>query len=154
VSKGILLWFCVASLLMAEDCVQFKKAAELAGKEGCVTGRVVNVSESRGGNVFVNFCKDYRHCPFSAVVLKKSHAQLGDLQDLEGRTVEFRGTVKLYQGAPEMELTSREQLRIPDDKASKSNVSFDSPGPGSTGMSGGHRPSSRFAPHHMSARVR
>ena len=122
-------WIMAAALLlslplMAEDagkveCTPVKKAKELLGKEGCVVGRVVKVSESRAGNVFVNFCSDYRNCGFSAVALKSTGGQLGDLHDLEGKVVEFHGPVEDYEGQPEIKLKARDQLRISDAKAVK-----------------------------------
>ncbi|MBV9670937.1 MAG: hypothetical protein JOZ43_08290, partial [Acidobacteriales bacterium] len=39
--------------------------------------------------------------------------------DLEGKVVELRGLVKLYKGQPEIELKSREQLRLLKDEATK-----------------------------------
>jgi hypothetical protein len=110
--------------MMAEDsgkveCTPVKKAKELLGKEGCVVGRVMKVNESRAGNVYLNFCSDYRNCGFSAVALKNTGAQLGDLHDLEGKVVEFHGPVEDYEGQPEIKLKAREQLRISDAKAVK-----------------------------------
>ncbi len=115
--QWIIVFAMVSSLLFAEDCAPFSNAKNLVGKEACVVGRVLNVTESRAGNVFLNFCRDYKECGFSAVALKKSNSQLGDLHDLEGKFVELRGPIKSYRGEPEIELTSRDQLKIADDKA-------------------------------------
>jgi len=118
-----MLRVCIGFLLglsaAAQDyCVSFEKAKELVGKEACIVGRVTQVGESRAGNVFVNFCKDYRNCAFSAVALHAGDSdELGDLRDLEGKILEMRGTIKLYKGQPEMELKSRAQLRLAKDQA-------------------------------------
>jgi DNA/RNA endonuclease YhcR with UshA esterase domain len=100
----------------APSCVEYKNAKQFLGKDACIVGRVVHVSDSQSGNVYVNFCTDYRNCEFSAVALRKNGGFAGDLHDLEGKVVEFRGNVTSYKGQPEILLTSRDQLRILDDQ--------------------------------------
>ncbi|MBV9669317.1 MAG: hypothetical protein JOZ43_00045, partial [Acidobacteriales bacterium] len=68
------------SLCAQDECVPFEKAKELIGKQACITGRIVEVSESRAGNTFLNFCKNYRDCAFSAVSLNRETSdEIGDL---------------------------------------------------------------------------
>jgi hypothetical protein len=97
-------------------CADYKNAKQLLGKDACIVGRVVHVSESQTGNVYVNFCTDYRNCEFSAVALRKNGGFAGDLHDLEGKVVEFRGKITSYKGQAEILLTSRDQLRILNDQ--------------------------------------
>ncbi|GAC1657056.1 MAG: hypothetical protein NVS9B15_18310 [Acidobacteriaceae bacterium] len=113
--------FCLLALIAhAQDtCLPFDRAKELSGTEGCIVGRVVKIGESRAGNMFLNFCKDYRNCAFQAVVLQEKSEELGDIRDLEGKVVEIRGAVKNYEGRPEIQLTSRAQLTLAKDEAVK-----------------------------------
>lgn len=77
----------------------------------CVRGEVVEVVESENGHWFLNFCADYRTCPFSVVVFARDVRQVGDVRKLEGKSIEIYGRVRLYEGRPEIILTRARQLR-------------------------------------------
>ena len=98
----------------AEDapCVDFAAASPLVGKTGCVTGRILRVYTSRNGNTFLDFCADYRSCPFTSVVFSEDRAKFGDLGALKGRRVELRGLVTEYQGRAEIIIRDQEQIRM------------------------------------------
>jgi len=93
-------------------CVDFHDAAPHAGQIGCVSGRVVRVFASRGGNTFLDFCEDYRDCPFTSVIFSSDKNKFGDLASLTGRQIEIRGPVTVYQGRPEMIIRDPEQIRL------------------------------------------
>lgn len=98
----------------AEDapCVDFTAASPLVGKTGCVTGRILRAYTSRNGNTFLDFCADYRSCPFTSVVFSEDRAKFGDLGVLKGRRVELRGLVTEYQGRAEIIIRDQEQIRM------------------------------------------
>jgi len=96
----------------AADCVDIRNAAPLAGKTGCVTGRVLKVFTSRGGNTFFDFCEDYRNCPFTSVIFSSDKNKFGDVQSLAGRQIEIRGAVTVYQAKPEIVIRDPEQIRM------------------------------------------
>ena len=108
-SVAILL--CSASLF-ADDCVSYKDAAQLIGRTGCVSGKVEHVAHSQTGNTYLDFCADYRNCSFSAAVLHRASSKVGDLEELEGRTIELRGAVRDYKGKPEILITDRSQITV------------------------------------------
>jgi hypothetical protein len=93
-------------------CVDFHGAAAHAGEAGCVSGRVLRVFTSRGGNTFLDFCEDYRECPFTSVIFSSDKSKFGDLQSLAGRQIEIRGPVTVYQGRPEIIIRDPEQIRL------------------------------------------
>jgi hypothetical protein len=92
------------------DCLSISDAGRRAGQVGCVTGRVLRVYTSRGGNTFFDFCSDYRNCPFSSVVFASDRDKFGNLQALSTRRVEIRGEIKTYQGRAEIIIRDPEQL--------------------------------------------
>jgi hypothetical protein len=92
-------------------CVDFHDAAPRAGQTGCVSGRVLKVFASRGGNTFLDFCEDYRGCPFTSVVFSSDKNKFGDLASLAGRQIEIRGPITVYQGKPEIIIRDPEQIR-------------------------------------------
>jgi hypothetical protein len=96
----------------AAGCVAIPDAAPLAGKTGCVTGRVLKVFTSKGGNTFFDFCKDYHDCPFTSVIFSSDKSKFGDVQSLAGRQIELRGSITAYQGKPEIVIRDPEQIRV------------------------------------------
>jgi hypothetical protein len=93
-------------------CVDFHDASTQAGETGCVSGRVLKVFTSRGGNTFLDFCEDYRDCPFTSVIFSSDKHKFGDLQLLAGRQIEIRGPITVYQGRPEIIIRDPEQIRM------------------------------------------
>jgi hypothetical protein len=92
-------------------CVDIKDAGSHTGEAGCVTGRLLRVFTSRGGNSFMDFCADYRNCPFTSVIFSSDKAKFGDLGTLAGRQVEIQGTITAYQGHAEIIIHDPQQIR-------------------------------------------
>jgi len=93
-------------------CVDFREAASQVGKKGCVSGRVLRIFTSRAGNTFLDFCPDYRQCPFTSVIFASDRAKFGDLSTLAGRQVEIQGAVTTYQGRAEIIIYDPQQIRL------------------------------------------
>ena len=95
-----------------EACVDFSEAGSSVGKTGCIKGRVLKVYTSRAGNTFLDFCQDYRNCPFTSVVFSSDRSKFGDLGTLRGREVELRGAVTTYRGRAEVVIHDPDQIRV------------------------------------------
>jgi hypothetical protein len=93
-------------------CVAFMEASSLLEKSGCVTGRVLRVYTSRGRNTFLDFCTDYRTCPFTSVIFASDGSKFGDLSALTGRQVEIHGLVESYEGRAEIIVRQPQQIRV------------------------------------------
>jgi hypothetical protein len=93
------------------DCVDFNDAGKHTGEPGCVTGRVLRVYASRAGSTFLDFCTDYRSCPFTSVIFSSDRGKFGDLETLEGKPVEIRGSITTYQGRAEIIIRDPDQIR-------------------------------------------
>lgn len=93
------------------DCVDFRDVALHVGETGCVSGRVLRVYTSRSGNTFLDFCADYRSCPFASVVFASDQNKFGNLQKLTGRVIEIRGAITAYQGRAEIIIRDPDQIR-------------------------------------------
>lgn len=101
-----------ASTEVAEGpCVEFTAAEPLVGKSACVSGRILRVFTSRSGNTFLDFCADYRSCPFASVIFAEDRAKFGDLSQLQGRQVELRGLVTYYNHRAEIVVHDPKQIR-------------------------------------------
>jgi hypothetical protein len=91
-------------------CVDFRDADSRAGETGCVAGQVVRVFTSHGGNTFLDFCADYRSCPFTSVVFSSDRRKFGDLSALAGRRIEIHGPITTYNGRAEIIIREPQQI--------------------------------------------
>lgn len=96
---------------VSAGCVDFHDAGDHVGKMGCVSGRVLRVYTSRSGATFLDFCPDYRSCPFASVIFSSDRDKFGDLQKLTGRSIEIHGAITVYQGRAEIIVRDPEQIR-------------------------------------------
>lgn len=86
----------------AGPCVDFRQAPSHAGENTCVSGYVLRAYTSRSGNTFLDFCQDYRSCPFTSVIFASDHSKFGNLESLSGRKVELRGMISIYRNQAEI----------------------------------------------------
>jgi len=107
---ALLAAFLIATPAGAE-CLDYTQAARHIGDDACITGKVVAVNRSDSGTFFVNFCRDYRTCPFSIVVFSDDLRDVGDIRKLEGKKIEIHGHIQTYDGRPEIILKDIRQLR-------------------------------------------
>jgi hypothetical protein len=107
----MLLLLMVASRLLAAECVPFPEAAKHIGTSQCVSGKVVKVTRLDSGTTFLNFCEDYRTCPFQVVIFRGDLRHVGDVRQLEGRNIEVEGDIKEYDRHAEIILKDSSQLR-------------------------------------------
>ena len=96
----------------SEPCVDFSEAGSSVGRPGCIKGRVLKVYTSRADNTFLDFCQDYRSCPFTAVIFSADRSKFEDLSALSGRMVEIRGPVTSYRNRPEIVIHDPDQIRV------------------------------------------
>lgn len=92
-------------------CVDIHDAGPLVGRRGCVAGVVRRAFASRSGNTFLDFCDDYRQCPFSSVIFASDKEKFGDLNTLAGKRIEIRGDVVRYQDRAEIIIRDPQQIR-------------------------------------------
>lgn len=92
-------------------CTDFRDAGSQVGTSGCVSGQVLGVFTSRAGNTFLDFCPDYRSCPFTSVIFASDKNKFGDLESLQGKRVEIRGAITVYQSRAEIIIRDPQQIR-------------------------------------------
>jgi DNA/RNA endonuclease YhcR with UshA esterase domain len=86
-------------------------AAQYVGQSVTVEGTVVAVTVSRRSNTtFLNFGQPYPKQVFTAVIFRSAASRFPDPQQWEGRRVRVTGTVRLYQGKPEIVLDRGSQV--------------------------------------------
>ncbi len=109
-ARYFLLLSFLSSLSFA-DCHPYTAAPNHLGEITCIRGKVVKVAIGPTGLHFLNFCDDYKNCPFSVVVFPRDLRDVGDVSTLEGKEVEVYGKVRSYKGQTEIILRDRSQLR-------------------------------------------
>jgi hypothetical protein len=110
-TKYVLL---VATVLLTTaawpDCLPFPEARKHVGEIKCITGTVIRVKQGARGVHFLDFCDDFRLCPFTVVIFSGDLKSVGDVRQLQGRLIEIHGQVKEYDGRAEIVLEEYRQL--------------------------------------------
>jgi DNA/RNA endonuclease YhcR with UshA esterase domain len=95
----------------APAAISTEEAAAQDGNVATVEGVAREVHVARGGRATViDFDGVYPDQPFSAVIFEDDMANVGDVSDLEGKTVDVTGTIQMYHGHPEIIVSSRSQI--------------------------------------------
>src|ERR1700758_1283897 len=109
VALGLIV-MAIPRLLSASDCIPIQEVSHHVGETRCVAGKVLKIRIGNKGVHFLDFCEDQLACPFTVVVFQSGLKDVGDVRRLAGRTIEIRGTVKLYDGRPEIILDHISQI--------------------------------------------
>ena len=103
---GLLL---AAGAARAADCLPIEEAPKHVNQMKCVTGRIVRVNH--GKNIwYLDFCEDYKNCPFSVVVFERDLKDAEKLKSFEGKIMRIYGPVEEYHGHTQMVLKLEQQL--------------------------------------------
>jgi len=93
-----------------QNCLTVAEAQKHVGKTNCVKGTVVCVEEGHNGVTFLDFCTDYRSCPFTVVVFRGDLKSVGDVRQLQGRDITIKGRIEEYDDRAEIVLRHPQQL--------------------------------------------
>jgi hypothetical protein len=102
--------FYCSRRLHGPQCISIQEAPQNIGKKTCVAGKVLKVARSENGTFFLDFCEDYKQCPFTAIVLPMDLQDVGDVRALEGKKIELHGKIKKWNGRAEIVLKDIGQL--------------------------------------------
>lgn len=101
----------LCSTFAAAKCIPIEETPQKIGDTVCVAGKVLKVAQSRGGSFFLDFCEDYKKCPFTVVVFPSSLKDVGDVRQLEGKDIEIHGKIQEWRGRAEIVLRDVRQLK-------------------------------------------
>ncbi|MGA7684595.1 MAG: hypothetical protein WCC32_14065 [Terriglobales bacterium] len=96
--------------LSPKDCLPIAEASKHVRKQTCITGTVIRVEEGSHGVTFLDFCPEYRTCPFTVVVFPGDMKKVGDVRQLQGRVVAIQGRIEEYNDRAEIILRHPQQL--------------------------------------------
>jgi DNA/RNA endonuclease YhcR with UshA esterase domain len=87
-------------------------APRYVGKSVTVEGVVSEVHHAASGKaIFIDIDGRYPNNRFAGVIFADDAARFPDVDSLEGKTVDITGTIKLYQGRPEIILNESTQIK-------------------------------------------
>lgn len=89
-----------------------EQASQYVGEQVTVIGTIDHVYTSAQGNLFINFCEEYRSCDFSAVIFSKDQHRFDALPSnlWAGREVQITGGIQIFEGRPEIMIIDQEQI--------------------------------------------
>ncbi|MEK7101988.1 MAG: phospholipase D-like domain-containing protein [Patescibacteria group bacterium] len=90
--------------------IDYTEAMNHVGEYASVRGKLVEAYTSKTGTVFLDFCKQYKTCPFSGVIFADDAEKFGDLSRYAGQTVTLTGKIASYQNKAEIILSDPSQL--------------------------------------------
>ena len=86
------------------------EAANHIGEAAFVTGKLYDAHTSASGTVFLDFCSNYKTCPFSGVIFADDAKKFKSLSSLSGATITLSGTISSYQGKAEIIVSDPSQI--------------------------------------------
>ena len=98
------------------------EAVGYVGKNVEVRGLVASVTTSPLGTAFINFGRDYPNQTFAGFIAAGSGIAADQrIAILQGKIIGITGTIELYQGKPEIEVTSMVQIKGADSELGETN---------------------------------
>jgi DNA/RNA endonuclease YhcR with UshA esterase domain len=107
----------IGLFLMAEsakaETIQPGDATKYVGKSVTVEGPVSEVHHTASGKaIFVDMGGRYPNNVFTGVLFSDDASKFPDIDSLTDKVIDVTGTIKLYQGRPEITLNDPAQIRV------------------------------------------
>jgi len=96
---------------VAEGCIHYSEAPQHIGTRTCVSGVVDHIFTSRSNTTFINYCSDFRTCPFSAVIFSDDQSLFSNIDRHEGQNITLEGVISTHEGRPQIILDDPSQIR-------------------------------------------
>jgi hypothetical protein len=116
---GGLLVFAAPDIALAQETkppasYTDAEAAQHAGEEATVTGKVVAVTKSAKGTTYLNFGDRFPKHVFSGVVFVGDQEKAGDMKPYEGKVVAITGRIELAPSdqKPQIAIKKPEQIKL------------------------------------------
>ena len=99
-----------AAAIVSIGLIDYTEAPAHVGEYASVRGTLVDAYTSASGTVFLDFCKNYKTCPFSGVIFADDVKAFGDLSRYNGTVVTLTGKISSYQNKAEIVLSDPSQI--------------------------------------------
>jgi DNA/RNA endonuclease YhcR with UshA esterase domain len=104
--------FALTAIPALAETIQPADAGKHVGQTVTVEGAVSNVHTTGSGMTFIDMGGRYPDNPFTAVIFSDEVDKFPNVDDLDGKTVDITGLVRLYKNKPEIILKSADQIKI------------------------------------------
>ena len=92
--------------------IKDSEAVQYVGRNVEVRGFVVSVTTSPLGTTFINFGREYPNQTFAGFIPAGSKIATDEwIATLQGKIIGITGIIELYQGKPEIKVTSADQFK-------------------------------------------
>lgn len=114
VQKGEFEWKKLTQEATGLEVIDACQAGKFIGKEKIIEGKVADAYRSKTNTVFLNFDKPYPNQCFTAVIFSSDQYKFVESPEkyYSNKTVRIKGTIKEYQGKPEIILKTPAQIEV------------------------------------------
>jgi DNA/RNA endonuclease YhcR with UshA esterase domain len=118
--SGMRALFAIVGLLLCliatradeQPVIKDSEAVHYVGRYVEVRGLVISVTTSPLGTAFINFGREYPNQTFAGFIAAGSKIATDQrIATLPGKIIGINGTIELYQGKPEIKVTSTDQIK-------------------------------------------
>jgi DNA/RNA endonuclease YhcR with UshA esterase domain len=107
-----LMLFLIATRADELPSIKDSEAVRYVGKNVEVRGRVVSVTISPLGTACISFGREYPDQTFAGFIAVGSKLETDQrIATLPGKIIGVTGTIELYEGKPEIKITSIDQIK-------------------------------------------
>lgn len=89
----------------------YSEAVNHIGEYARIAGTVVEVYTAKSGVTFLDYCKNYKTCPFTAVIFASDATKFPNLKQYTG-PLTITGEIKSYKGKAEIILKTPSQITV------------------------------------------
>lgn len=90
----------------------YNDALDHIGETATVEGIPIDIHASTGGTIFFDYCKNYKNCPFSAVIFASDIRKFKNIMQYQGETIDVAGSIKNYGGRAEIVINDPGQVHL------------------------------------------
>jgi hypothetical protein len=107
---GLPLALMLTPNVVRAETVPADQAQAHVGKVVTIEGAVSGIHKSNSGVTFLDIGGQFPNNAFAAVIFKDDAGKFPDISAFGGKTVEVTGSIRLYQGRPEIILNDPAQI--------------------------------------------
>ena len=131
IALGLVMGFACAtatvSALAKEAEITAMEASNHLGETAAVTGKVEDVYQAKGGNIFLNIDGRHPNAPFTIFIGADKADQFKEYRSYLGKTVTVTGKIQEHQKKTEVSVTSPSQIVVKEEGSSGATSAATSP---------------------------
>jgi exonuclease VII large subunit len=108
---GVAVALALTAASARAETVAADQAQAHVGQVTTIEGAVSNVYTTRSGTTFLDIGGRYPDNRFTVVIFKDDAGKFPEVTALAGKTIDVTGSIRLYQGRPEIILNDPAQIK-------------------------------------------